>query len=792
MTNPNVDEVLHSQEWLDEVRRAAHAGRSMVPIADLATKKPKGEWKWRQVKAQPAIELIDAFLGPKAAPGVGVIGGLVSGGGSEAEPLWLVIVDFDTKYSGPDLPEKYRERLEAQLPGVWDRLPRESTPSGGLHVYFRSPVAIGCPELACGADGKPWIELRGEGGYAACAPTAGYTWQSGDLTTIPALSAEEVDCLLATATSFTQKVAADKKAGTYIEKEGLPGTEYVARMEFDEVLAYLVEHGWRVAQEAGYENVFLTRPGDDKRDGEVSANLRRLEEDGPPLLYVYTSSTEFEAQTAYTIFAIRAITEFDGDYRACAKALRSEGYGSEETEKKKAKPDDMALAKAWIEARHNTVARDTMIQGLRTWTGTHWHLCEEDEISRLFVSTSEVLQAGGWPRNHKKMRDVFALIKCKLDRSFTMEEDKVPFENGMLDHKTMTWSAHDPLNYNTYAMPFAYKPARFPLIWRFLRETIPDPIARRAYMTHVGLAMIRDMHLYKMVILYGGKRSGKGTCLKLANLACGQQPTDYAGQTIFDRDQEGLWARARHCDKRMACLDELPVEALQSEDLIKTMASHEGVPTRPLRGMEIKDNTWRPKMMASTNNRPRFADPSSALRERLLVIECPSTHTDSPTELDPAKKVDLYLLDKLRPDVPAFASMCMLYAKRALAVQHYPESRAMQVMLNAITSRGDALKSWLEDCCETGLSSESFTPTSLLYKSYEGYCKENGYKQLSKGRLLDAIQVIYPFLKETKRMAPVFDAWGLEKEGVVSQQRGLAGIVLTKPAEEVVLAAMAS
>ncbi len=37
----------------------------------------------------------------------------------------------------------------------------------------------------------------------------------------------------------------------------------------------------------------------------------------------------------------------------------------------------------------------------------------------------------------------------------------------------------------------------------FLARTIPDPVAQQAYMTHVGVALVGDTSLHKVLVLIG-------------------------------------------------------------------------------------------------------------------------------------------------------------------------------------------------------------------------------------------------------------------------------------------------
>ena len=170
------------------------------------------------------------------------------------------------------------------------------------------------------------IETRGEGGYVQTAPSPGYSLMRGDLASLPVLTAEEVKTLLAISRSLSEHIAPNVKV---IENKRVvstkggdlrPGDAY---NQVADLPALLAQHGWSVTGSAG-ERVFLARPG--KAKG-VSATYNYADS---RMLYVFSSNAyPFESGSAYDAFAVRAVLEYGGDFSACARACRVEGYGGE-------------------------------------------------------------------------------------------------------------------------------------------------------------------------------------------------------------------------------------------------------------------------------------------------------------------------------------------------------------------------------------------------------------------------------------------------------------------------------
>jgi hypothetical protein len=97
-----------------------------------------------------------------------------------------------------------------------------------------------------------------------------------------------------------------------------PADDWAARTDWADILA---PHGWTLSH-AEEATRFWTRPG--KTTG-ISATTNH---EGTDRLYVFTTSTAFEANDSYSKLGALAILEYNGDHRAAVKALRARGYGS--------------------------------------------------------------------------------------------------------------------------------------------------------------------------------------------------------------------------------------------------------------------------------------------------------------------------------------------------------------------------------------------------------------------------------------------------------------------------------
>lgn len=190
-------------ETCPDIKSAMHAARelavSIIPI-DHRTKRPAmdllprgdgGKPTWAPFQKQIADDAtVDRWA--KRCRAFAVVGGKVSGD--------VLAIDFDTARFW----EAWREAVGDLLDGLpYQRTGRDG---GGFHVYLTcdEPVTetlAWVPDESEQSGRRCAIETKGEGGYAILPPSLHpsgnrYTWQRGDLSSIPRVSAARLAAML--------------------------------------------------------------------------------------------------------------------------------------------------------------------------------------------------------------------------------------------------------------------------------------------------------------------------------------------------------------------------------------------------------------------------------------------------------------------------------------------------------------------------------------------------------------------------------------------------------------------
>lgn len=163
------------------------------------------------------------------------------------------------------------------------------------------------------------IDIKGVGGYVVAPPSThpdgpAYGWLAGF-----SEIADAPDWLLRYLAPVPPRPVPTKVIGVVDPDDDRPGTEFNRDISWEEVLK---PHGWvPVGMElhGGYDVTYWRRPG--KTEG-ISASTNY---GGSDLLWVWTTSTEFETDVSYTKFGAFALLEYGGDFSEAAMALSGEG-----------------------------------------------------------------------------------------------------------------------------------------------------------------------------------------------------------------------------------------------------------------------------------------------------------------------------------------------------------------------------------------------------------------------------------------------------------------------------------
>lgn len=157
------------------------------------------------------------------------------------------------------------------------------------------------------------IETRGVGGYVVCPPSPGYTVIQNDICDIPHLEETHRNALILTCISLNEVCENESDKSNNSETER-PGDKYNSdESNVQKTISILRNAGWTTKDEKHW-----TRPGKNIKDG-FSATFGKV---GKNKFYVFSSNAHpFEDRKSYSMFAVKVMCEFNGDYSKAAKEL---------------------------------------------------------------------------------------------------------------------------------------------------------------------------------------------------------------------------------------------------------------------------------------------------------------------------------------------------------------------------------------------------------------------------------------------------------------------------------------
>ncbi len=318
---------------LAAARAATAAGLVALPVRP-ASKAPAVDWKGYQAARPTGDELRAWFANGHDPDALGLLCGAISGN--------LMLIEFEDAETCVAAKQLLHAMGQGDLVRAIELGYSESTPGGGVHWLVRTVdvtpgnqklAAKPCPESCPKHEtGRPHVlaETRGEGGFVVVAPSAGgrdehqaatpYRLAAGGFGSIVTVPAEALESLLSALRTLDQMPRAPvapprDPAFVSLTGEERPGDRYERIASWDEILV-----GWkRLFTHNGLTH--WARPG--KKERTTSATTGMRSDQGAPadLLYVFSTSTEYDDLRGYSKFAAYTQSLYNGDFSAAARAL---------------------------------------------------------------------------------------------------------------------------------------------------------------------------------------------------------------------------------------------------------------------------------------------------------------------------------------------------------------------------------------------------------------------------------------------------------------------------------------
>lgn len=363
-------------------------------------------------------------------------------------------------------------------------------------------------------------------------------------------------------------------------------------------------------------------------------------------------------------------------------------------------------------------------------------ITEEDSRKR-FIERVKKLQL----RKHrdtmiKDAKSVFPISMKSFDRDIYLFNCK----NGTLNLRTMEFREHRPEDYLTKVSPVIYDPDAECPRWRtFIDEIMQGDKARSNYLQKaIGYALTGDTKMECLFILYGPtSRNGKGTTMESILRIMGEygknaDPTmlqaKFNAQSGGPSEEIARLAGARFVNisepEKKITLDAALTKRLTGNDTITARYLHEN-------SFEFRPNF---KIFINTNHRPNITDLTLFESGRIKII--PFDRHFEENEQDKGLKQFFADPENMSGILNWMLEGYRMYRSQGLAM---PDSVKQATMDYQMFS--DKMGQFFDENIQEKQGSE--LRRGAVYKRYQEWCQENGYRAEAAKNLNTEIEKRY-------------------------------------------------
>jgi putative DNA primase/helicase len=325
------------------------------------------------------------------------------------------------------------------------------------------------------------------------------------------------------------------------------------------------------------------------------------------------------------------------------------------------------------------------------------------------------------------------------------------FKNGLVDvndalNGIATLKPLTPEWFSSVRFPYGFDAAATAPRWeRFLHQVLEGDGERIALLQEFfGYLLTPDTSFHKFMVLEGDGANGKSVVLEILGEMLGPENISHVPLGMFgDRFQ------------LTPTLNRLANIAPEADDTEKpnigtlkqfTAGDRMYFDRKGIPGIEAKPTA---RLIIATNNRPAFADLSSALWRRLLLI---------PFQVSiPESQQDRELARKLRQELPGILNWALEGLKRLRVQGQFTEPAVSVAALAEYRAESNPTGLFLEDFCEAEKGQSVLA--SDLYAAYQQFCKARGYAALNDKRFGKELKKRFPNMERRRPTVNGFRHW---------------------------------
>ena len=375
-------------------------------------------------------------------------------------------------------------------------------------------------------------------------------------------------------------------------------------------------------------------------------------------------------------------------------------------------------------------------------TGTHWAIKgAEEALDRAIVDTLQerikAALASGKADKYGELikrcipnagvknsaKDLFSSLVYADEGAFDNDPDVLNCKNGVIDLQTGKLLKRSPDHRFMHCIETEYDPNADFSVWRnWLIEAVGSAEIADYLQIAVGYSLTGHTREEVLFYLYGPPRSGKGTLMETLTTLLGSPLSDTINFSVLtaksEADTQNFNLAPLHNSRLVAASESNQYERF-NEAKVKQVTGGDKIQC------SFKHKTpfsYRPKYkLWLASNQPVNADPDDdAVWGRVRLIEFPHSHLGKENKALKSKMRSAKMLKGVL--AWAVAGAVKWYALGDSGLPELPTSAEIK---QSHRDELDNVGQWLDENIKPA-SDDKYVASSMLYTSYESWCKSNG------------------------------------------------------------------
>ena len=284
------------------------------------------------------------------------------------------------------------------------------------------------------------------------------------------------------------------------------------------------------------------------------------------------------------------------------------------------------------------------------------------------------------------------------------DSNYINLKNGLFDLETRTLIPHTPRIFTTCKMPVSYREQEIidkfaedqlhpmPVFDKFMREiTCGDKQIANIISEMMGYCLCRHTKYERTFFLYGEGFNGKSTVQNLIRAMVGEG--NYSALNLSDMNK--AFNRYQLLNKLVNLSGEIDASELATTEFIKKIASGDLIQAE---NKFEPSFTFQPfvKLIFNGNNLPKVNDRSNGYFRKISIIPFNAT-------LDHKTK-DVNLIDKMREELDSIFIWALNGYRRLVVKGDFSSSESVDKALEAYQNENSSVRAFAAEMCVTGMT----------------------------------------------------------------------------------------